>query len=583
MLMAISKLLQRNEPHCHSGTAVRAVVMKRSLFKGFQILWPPCPPLRHPKRQLASLVTTSHYEAINKGEQEVPDYFNFASDVLDEWTLVEKDGKRPPNPAFWWVNDHQEEVKWSFEELGFLAQKAANVLSGHCGLKRGDRILTVLPRIPEWWLLQVACMRAGIVFIPGTSQLTVKDIAYRLQASKAKCIVVSETLAPGVDSIASECKSLRTKLLVSDRGRDGWLNFKDLLQEAPADHKCVKTKSQEPMLIYFTSGSTGSPKMVEHTHCSYGIGFTASGRRWMDLSPSDIFWNTSDTGWVKSAWSSVFAPWILGSCVFVHHLPHFEPKVILDTLARYPITTFCTAPTAYRMLVQHDATSYKFMSLKHCVTGGEPLNPEVFERWKRQTGLDIYEGYGQTETVTICSNAKGMKIKPGSLGKASPPYDVQILDAEGKIQPPGEEGDIAIRIEPKRPFCLFSSYLDNPEKTAASERGGFYITGDRATKDEDGYIWFVGRLDDVINSAGYRIGPFEVESALIEHPAVVESAVVSSPDPVRGEVVKAFVILSPAFSSHDPEKLIKELQDHVKKVTAPYKYPRKAKNKEKMP
>ncbi|KAJ7305831.1 hypothetical protein JRQ81_010197 [Phrynocephalus forsythii] len=504
--------------------------MKRSLFKFFQSLWSPCTVLPHPKRHLASLVTTSYYEAINWGEQEVPEYFNFASDVLDEWAVVEKNGKRPRNPAFWWVNGHDEEVKWSFEELSFLSQKAANVLSGHCGLKRGDRILTILPRIPEWWLLTVACMRAG------TSQLTIKDIAYRLQASKAKCIVVNDTLAPGIDSIAAECKSLRTKLIVSDRGREGWLNFKDLLQEAPADVKCVKTKSQEPMLIYFTSGSTGSPKMVEHTHCSFGIGFTASGRHWMNLSPSDIFWNTSDTGWVKSAWSSVFAPWILGSCVFVHHLPRFEPEVILSTLASYPITTFCTAPTAYRMLVQHDATSYKFKSLKHCVTGGEPLNPEVFELWKRQTGLDIYEGYGQTETVTICSNIKGMKIKPGSLGKASPPYDVQILDALGNIQPPGEEGDIAIRIKPKRPFCMFTSYLDNPPKTKASERGGFYITGDRATKDEDGYIWFIGRSDDVINSAGYRIGPFEVESALIEHPAVVESAVVSSPDPVRGEV-----------------------------------------------
>ncbi|XP_062999587.1 acyl-coenzyme A synthetase ACSM5, mitochondrial isoform X2 [Elgaria multicarinata webbii] len=468
-----------------------------------------------------------------------------------------------------------KEVKWSFEELGILSRKTANMLTGPCGLQRGDRIMTVLPRVPEWWLLVLACIRTGVVFIPGTSLLTAKDISYRLQASKAKCIVVSEASAPAVDSVMSECKFLQTKLMVSDSSRDGWLNFKDLFEAAPADHDCVKTKSQEPMVIYFTSGSSGSPKMVEQSHCSYGIGFTSSGRHWMNLTPSDIFWNTSDIGWVKSAWSSVFAPWINGSCVFVHHLPQFEPGVILNTLARYPVTTFCTAVTAFRMLVQHNLTSYKFMSLKHCVTGGEPLNPEVMERWKAQTGLDIYEGYGQTETVTICANVKGMKIKQGSLGKASPPYDVQIVDDQGNIQPPGVEGDVAIRIKPKRPFCLFLQYIDNPEKTAASERGDFYITGDRATKDEEGYIWFVGRSDDVINSAGYRIGPFEVESALIEHPAVLESAVVSSPDPIRGEVVKAFVILSPAFLSHDPEELTRELQNHVKKVTAPYKYPRK--------
>ncbi|XP_061456375.1 acyl-coenzyme A synthetase ACSM5, mitochondrial-like isoform X2 [Rhineura floridana] len=483
----------------------------KTLFKCFWSLRSPHTLLHQAKRHLISPIA-SHYEVINRGEKEVPKYFNFASDVLDRWTQVEKDGKRPPNGAFWWVSDQREEVKWTFEELGVLSRKAANVLLDPCSLQRGNRILVVLPKIPEWWLLNVACMRT-----------------------------------------------------------------------APDSHYCVKTTSEEPMVIYFTSGSTGPPKMVEHSQCSYGIGFTSSGRHWMDLTPSDVFWNTSDTGWVKSGWSSVFAPWIHGSCIFVHHLPQFEPAVILNTLARYPVTTFCTAPTAYRMLVQHDVTSCKFMSLKHCVTGGEPLNPEVMERWKAQTGLDIYEGYGQTETVVICSNVKGMKIKPGSLGKASPPYDVQTVDDEGNIQPPGEEGYIAIRIKPKRPFCIFSQYLDNPEKTAASERGDFYVTGDRAIKDEEGYFWFVGRSDDLINSAGYRIGPFEVESALIKHPAVIESAVVSSPDPVRGEVVKAFVVLSPAYLSHDPETLIKELQDHVKKATAPYKYPRKVEFVQELP
>uniref|UniRef100_A0A8C0ZIQ0 medium-chain acyl-CoA ligase n=1 Tax=Cyanistes caeruleus TaxID=156563 RepID=A0A8C0ZIQ0_CYACU len=430
-----------------------------------------------------------------------------------------------------------------------------------CGLQRGDRVTAILPRVPEWWLLNVACMRAGIVFIPGTSQLTAKDISYRLQASKAKCIITNDTLAPAVESVLPGSQFLKSKLIVGQGSRDGWLNLKELLAAASADHQCVKSRSQDPMLIYFTSGTTGFPKMAVHSHSSYGIGFATTGRYWMNLTPSDIMWNTSDTGWVKAAWGSLFAPWICGSCVFVHNMPQFKPEVIAKTLSRYPITAFCTAPTAFRMLVQHDVSSYKFPSLKHCVTGGEALNPEVLVKWKIQTGLDIHEGYGQSETVTICANTKGMKIKPGSLGKALPPYDVQV------------RGCVSLTI---RYFLeMFDCFQDNPEKTAASVRGDFYLTGDRGIMDEEGYVWFVGRADDIINSAGYRIGPFEVESALIEHPAVSDVAVVSSPDPERGEVVKAFIVLAPAFKSHDPEKLIHELQQHVKKVTAPYKYPRK--------
>ncbi|POI30162.1 hypothetical protein CIB84_006088, partial [Bambusicola thoracicus] len=295
----------------------------------------------------------SYYDSVNRCEKELPKYFNFASDVLDEWLQLEKDGRRPANPAFWWVNDEGEEVKWSFEELGFLSRKTANILSEACGLQRGDRVLAVLPRVPEWWLLSIACIRAGIVFIPGTSQLTAKDILYRLQASKAKCMITNDTLAPVVESILPDCQFLKTKLIVAKGNRDGWLNLKELFAH------------------------------------------------WMNLTPSDIMWNTSDTGWVKAAWSSVFAPWISGSCVFVHNMPQFKPTVIAETLSRYPITVFCTAPTAYRMLVQHDVSSYKFMTVKHCLSGGEPLNPEVMEKWKIQTGLDIHEGYGQTETVCL--------------------------------------------------------------------------------------------------------------------------------------------------------------------------------------
>ncbi|KAK4813614.1 hypothetical protein QYF61_011960 [Mycteria americana] len=455
------------------------------------------------------------YEAIKQQYRpEVPEYFNFAKDVLDRWTSVEKEGKRSKNPALWWVDGAGAEVRWSFEELGVLSRKVANVLSDACSLQQGDRVILILPRIPEWWLVNVACMRTGTVLIPGTQQLTAKDILHRLQKSQAKCIITDDSVAPAVDSVGAECQSLKFKLLVSEGHREGWLNFKDLLKNAPSDHHCVSTKCQDPMAIYFTSGTTGSPKMAEHSHSSYGIGLTASGRYWLDLTSSDIFWNTSDTGWAKSAWSSIFSPWIQGACVFVHKMPHFDPSIVFESLSRFPITVFCSPPTAYRMFVQHKLSSYTFKSLRHCVSAGEPINADVMGEWKAQTGLDIHEGYGQTET-------------------------------------------------------------DDPEKTEATIRGDFYVTGDRGIMDEDGYFWFVGRADDVINSAGYRIGPFEVESALVEHPAVVESAVVSSPDPIRGEVVKAFVVLTSDYASHDPEKMMKELQDHVKKVTAPYKYPRK--------
>ncbi|XP_017808729.2 acyl-coenzyme A synthetase ACSM5, mitochondrial isoform X1 [Papio anubis] len=526
-------------------------------------------PLPVPQKIVAT------WEAISLGRQPVPEYFNFAHDVLDMWSRLEEAGHRPPNPAFWWVNGTGAEIKWSFEELGKQSRKAANVLGGACGLQPGDRMMLVLPRLPEWWLVSVACMRTGVVMIPGVTQLTEKDLKYRLQASRAKSIITSDSLAPRVDAISAECPSLQTKLLVSDSdSRPGWLNFRELLREAPTEHNCLRTKSRDPLAIYFTSGTTGAPKMVEHSQSSYGLGFVASGRRWVALTESDIFWNTTDTGWVKAAWT-LFSAWPNGACIFVHELPRVDAKVILNTLSTFPITTLCCVPTIFRLLVQEDLTRYQFQSLRHCLTGGEALNPDVREKWKRQTGVELYEGYGQSETVVICANPKGMKIKSGSMGKAVPPYDVQIVDDKGNVLPPGEEGNVAIRIRPTRPFCFFNCYLDNPEKTAASEQGDFYITGDRARMDKDGYFWFMGRNDDVINSSSYRIGPVEVESALAEHPAVLESAVVSSPDPIRGEVVKAFIVLTPDYSSHDPEALTRELQEHVKRVTAPYKYPRK--------
>ncbi|XP_067912576.1 acyl-coenzyme A synthetase ACSM3, mitochondrial isoform X2 [Heterodontus francisci] len=477
------------------------------------------------------------YESIKQQyKPQVPKYFNFARDVLDKWSEMEKAGSRGSNPAFWWLSECGQEVKWSFQELGVYSKKVANILSEACDLQLTDRVIVILPRVPEWWLVNVACMRTGMVLIPGTSQLTAKDICQRLQTSKAKCIITNDSLADAVESVASKCPSLKAKVTISYKRREGWMNFQDLFRNASADHKCANTKSLDPMAIFFTSGTTGDPKMALHTHCSYGLGLAVNGRYWLDLTPSDVMWNTSDTGWAKSAWSSIFSPWIQGSCVFVRQMQRFEPRSVLEVLSRYPITTFCSPPTTYRMLVQSNVSSYRFKNLQHCVSAGEPLNPEVMEKWKEQTGLDIYEGYGQTETVLIAGTFKGMKIKPGSIGKPSPAFNVQIVDENCNVVPPGVEGEIAIQMKPVRPFGLFSGYINDPQRTARVLREDYFLTGDHGQTDEDGYIWFLGRSDDIIISAGYRVGPFEVENALIEHPAVVESAVVSSPDPIRGEI-----------------------------------------------
>ncbi|MBN3318073.1 ACSM3 synthetase, partial [Atractosteus spatula] len=541
---------------------------------------------RHQRRGHLSSVPRNFedYESLRKiHSPRVPEYFNFAKDVIDKWAEKEKLGGRAESPAFWWVNDGGDQIRWTFEELALHSRRTANVLSGPCDLQRGDRVLLILPRLPEWWLVNVACMRTGTVLIPGTSQLTARDILQRLRVSQAKCIITDESLAPVIDAISPECSWLKAKLLVSNKKQDGWMNLTELSKTVSSEHTCMQTRSDDPMTIFFTSGTTGSPKMTQHTHCSYGIGLTVNGRFWLDLTEEDVLWNTSDTGWAKSAWSSVFAPWTQGACVFVHRMAQFHPRTVLETLSKYPISAFCSAPTAYRMLMQEDISRYHFPSLKHCVCAGEPVSPDLLEKWKDHTGLDIYEGYGQTETVLIAGTFKGMKIKPGSLGKPSPAYNVQVVDEMGNIVPRGTEGNIAIKVKPQKPFCLFSGYTDDPVSTALCYRGDFYLTGDRGLMDEDGYLWFFGRADDVILSAGYRIGPFEVENALAEHEAVAESAVVSSPDPVRGEVVKAFVVLTPEYASHDKQELAAELQKHVKQVTAPYKYPRKIEFVEQLP
>ncbi|MBO8167737.1 MAG: AMP-binding protein [Thermoanaerobacteraceae bacterium] len=495
---------------------------------------------------------------------EVPEYFNFARDVVDKW--AEENDKL----AMWWVDDHGNERKFNFSDFKVRSSKLANVLKDQ-GIGKGDRVFLLLPRVPEWWESMLALMRLGAIIMPGTSQLKPKDIKYRFEASQGVAIITDEENAPKVDEIAAEIPQLKTKIVVGNR--EGWLSFEELVSKASSDFTVENTRSDDPAMLFFTSGTTGYPKMTVHTQASYGIGHQITGKYWLDLRPDDLHWNLSDTGWAKAAWSSFFGPWNMGAAVFVHHSTgKFDAKSTLEMLEKYPITTLCGPPTAYRVFVLEDLKQYNFSTLRHCVAAGEPLNPEVIEVWEEATGTIIRDGYGQTESVLLVGSFPCLKVKYGSMGKPSPGFYVSVIDENGNELEPGQEGDIAVRIKPNRPVGLFKEYWNDPERTAATVRGDWYITGDRAVKDEDGYFWFVGRADDVIISSGYRIGPFEVESALVEHPAVAESAVVASPDEMRGEIVKAFVILAPGYEPSD--ELVKELQDYVKNVTAPYKYPR---------
>jgi acetyl-CoA synthetase/medium-chain acyl-CoA synthetase len=412
-------------------------------------------------------------------------------------------------------------------------------------------------------------IRLGVVPIPGTPLLTARDIKYRLDASGAVALLTD-------DEIAERATNLELKHRVCLAGsRRGWTSFDEGLRQADPGFDPEPTLSDEPGIIYFTSGTTGPPKMVLHTQASYGMGHRITGELWLDLKPDDVHWCLTDTGWAKAAWSCLFGPWQMGACVFaVDARGKFDAPAALRTLARYPITTWCAPPTALRVIVREDLSAYRFPTLRHCVSAGEPLNPEVFAAWKAATGLSIYDGYGQTETIILIGNfrSRGEELRPGSMGKPSPGFTIGILDDHLNEVPVGQEGEVAVRVSPQRPLGLFREYWQNPQENALRFQGDWYLTGDRARRDEAGYFWFVARGDDVIKSAGYRIGPFEVESALIEHPAVVEAAVVGKPDAVRGLIVKAFVVLRKDWAPSDDLK--KELQEHCKRITAPYKYPR---------
>jgi acetyl-CoA synthetase/medium-chain acyl-CoA synthetase len=436
----------------------------------------------------------------------------------------------------------------------------------------------MLPNIPEWWEIMLALMRCNAVPIPATSLLTSRDIQYRLAATDIKAIVATEEDTLKVENALNAVQSkmyrdMPSLIVVGER--QGWHDYgKERDMSEPFEGERVS--SDDPALIYFTSGTTGPPKVVLHTQASYPLAHKITGSYWLDLKPGDVHWNLSDTGWAKAAWSSFFGPWHMGATVFsFYRKGKFDPLFPIEIMQRYPITTFCGPPTAFRMMIkQIPAQKLAFQTLRHFVAAGEPLNKEIIEVWKERTGRYIYDGYGQSESIIVLANFKCLPVKPGSMGVPVPGFIVDIVDDNGNSVSQGVEGDIAIKIKPERPIGLFREYLGNPQATKKTvKKDKWYITGDRGYKDGDGYFWFIGRADDIIITSGYRIGPFEVESVLIEHPAVEESAIVASPDKIRGEIVKAFIVLTEDYRPSDT--LVQELQEFVKNQTAPYKYPRK--------
>ena len=503
---------------------------------------------------------------------DVPEYFNFGFDVIDAWAKKDRN-----KIAMLWLNQQGEEKKFTFWDLMRLSNQVVNMLIKY-GVNKGDRVMIMLPRIPEWWIVTLALIKRGAVYCPAPTMLTHKDLKYRINAAEIKMVITMAEEADKIDEVAKECQSLSCKLMV-DGKRPGWISYPvELDYPAPVSMKLVtlpgmkKTKSTDPLVIFFTSGTTGEPKMVVHDH-SYPLGHIVTARFWHDIRVNDLHFTLSDTGWAKSAWGKLYGQWLEGAAIFVYDIRgKFNATEILPLIEKYGITTFCCPPTIYRMLILADLDKFDFTELRHCVSAGEPLNPEVIKAWKDATGLTIYEGYGQTETVLCIGTFPGMTPKFGSMGKPSPGWHIELHDDHGKQVAEHEEGRIAIQVEPSRPVGMFRGYLDNEEENKKSFVNGWFYTGDKAYRDEDGYFWFIGRDDDVIKASGYRIGPFEVESALIEHPSVAEAAVVGSPDDIRGLIVKAFIILKPGFKPSDA--LMRELQTYVKNVTAPYKYPR---------
>lgn len=520
---------------------------------------------------MKKFTATSYEDFCQKFTLEVPENYNFAFDVLDAMAA-----ETPDKLCLRHVSDDFTVRDQTFREMADASSRVAATLAAR-GIGKGDRVMLVLYRRLEWWHVLLGLHKLGAIGIPAPAQLTVKDIVFRCNKAKTKAVIVDYTVTDRVEAARPECPDLELCVQVGPAPMPkGWVDYGTMLLDTPAHFPRPEDPEKlacgrDPMLIFFSSGTTGMPKMVLHTH-EYPLGHMFTGLYWHDLEETDIHLTVADTGWGKAVWGKSYGQWMAGAAVFVYdYRGKFNPAALLQVMSENGVTTFCAPPTIYRYLVREDLSAYDLSGLRHCCTAGELLNESVFHAWKKSTGLTIYEGFGQTETVLQIATLPCMEPKPGSIGKPVPGWDVRVLNENNEVCAPGDEGEICVRLK-DRPCSLFVEYLDEPELTKKAMCDDWYHTGDKAWVDEDGYFWFLGRIDDLIKTSGYRVGPFEVESALVSHDAVIEAAVTGVPDPVRGQIVKATVVLRPGLAPSD--SLTAQLQEHVKAVTAPYKYPR---------
>ncbi len=531
-----------------------------------------------------------------------PENFNFGYDVVDDIGVNDPDRR-----AMVWCNPEGEEHVFTFGDMKKWSDKTANYLSS-LGLGRGDFVMVILRRHYQFWFVATALAKLGCVMVPATFMLKEHDLEYRLNGASIKAVIATSVgdIASIIESTMNtyDCPTVQKFILVNGAGgglaeldengvpvgdepmgaalsgpegickasvqRDGWDDFNTGVRAASDQFERRETLAADPMLMYFSSGTSGNPKMVLH-NSSYALAHIPTAKHWHNVRPDGIHFTIADTGWGKAVWGKYYGQWFMEACVFTYDFDRFHANEILSLIQKYRITTLCCPPTMYRLMMQADFDSYDLSSLEYSTTAGEALNPDLFEFWKEHTGLTIYEGFGQTETPLTVGNLTNSVPRPGSMGKPMPLYDLQILRDDGTRCDTGQTGEICIKVDPY-PAGLMMEYYRNPEKTAEAVCDGWYHTGDTAWRDEDGYLWYVGRNDDVIKSSGYRIGPFEIESVMLEHDAVRECAVTGVPDPVRGKAVKATVVLAEGFKPSDD--LTRELQKWVKKKTAPYKYPR---------
>ena len=503
----------------------------------------------------------------------IPENFNFAYDVMDAWAE-----EAPEKLALLWTNDQGEEIRTTYGELKEQSDQAASYLQS-LGIGKNDPVMLILKRRYEWWVVMLALCKIGAIVIPATHMLTKKDIIYRNTRASVKAIICVDDayVVSQIQAAMSESPTVKQYITITDHGKPIPEGFHDWQSEWKNAPKFVRpafvNDNNDTMIMYFTSGTSGEPKMVAHDYL-YAMGHLSTGVFWHNLHEGSLHLTVADTGWGKAVWGKFYGQWFAGATVFVFDHEKFNADTLLRQIEKYKVTSFCAPPTIYRFMIREDLSKYDLSSLEYCCTAGEALNPAVFDKFYEKTGIKMMEGFGQTETTMTLGTFPWMEPKPGSMGIPNAQYDIDLVRADGTPCEDGEKGEIVVRVGDRKPIGLFKEYYRDPELTREAWHDGLYHTGDMAWRDEDGYYWFEGRIDDVIKSSGYRIGPFEVESALMTHPAVVECAITGVPDDIRGMVVKATIVLGKEWKDKAGDDLVKELQQHVKKVTAPYKYPR---------